>query len=363
MRGYGNGGSSYRGDSRYGGDYTYKGDGGYGGSCYGTSSGNSHNMNEQKMLLADKKKQALRYSYETLGNLLSTAENFAQLPNEKYSKFNITTSYDHQTLKSEFAWELHCFQRARNVFQKKFQCPYQFPNDIPQDTILKDINRYMKNTKNKQDIILFNCMINIIKGEKVNIDFEKLFEELDTNANNKINPIKLRGIIGPLNEILDQQLEEADKGNMDLNLSDDRNIKHRKNLKHISESNSQTIKIIIGFEGKLIQQNFEFGIQLNSDNIHTIKIDDPQFNSFSCLKPDLYTYTYNNNKGKIIVLKNTYNFYKCYIFENDLKKLNRDCFKTTQYYELEDKKYIFGTVTIGNEIFYGLTEEDNIDMK
>lgn len=362
MRSYGNGGSYNRGYSGYEGDYTYKRDGGYGGSWYGTSSGNSHNMNEQKMLLADKKKQALRYSYETLGNLLSTAENFAQLSNEKYSKFNITTSYDHQTLKSEFAWELHCFQKARNVFQKKFQCPYQFPNDIPQDTILKDINRYMKNTKNKQDIILFNCMINIIKGEKVNIDFEKLFEELDKNANNKIDPIKLRGIIGPLNEILDQQLEEADKGNMNLNLLDDRNINHRKNLKRISESNSQTIKIIIGFEGKLIQQNMGFEILVNS-NLLRIKIDNPQFNNFSYLKPDLYTYTYNNNKGKIIVLTLKDNFYKCYIFENDLKKYNSDCFTRKGYYELEDKKYIFGTVTIGNETVYGLTEEDNIDMK
>jgi len=231
---------------------------GYGGSA--------NYMNDQKMLLADKKKQALRYSYETLGNLLSTAENFGGFPNEKYSRYNITTSYDYQNLKSEFAWELHCFQRARNLFQQKFQCPYQFPTDISQETILKDIKKYMKKTKNPQDIILFNCMINIIKGDKVNIDFEKLFEELDKNANDKINPNKLKGIIGPLNEILDQQLEEADKGNMNLNLLDDRNINHRKNLKRISESNSQTIEIIIGFEGKLIGCDISKGMLIKAYN-------------------------------------------------------------------------------------------------
>ena len=357
-RGYGNGGYYYIGDFGCGREYRYNGNGGYGGFLYGNSSGNSQNMYDQRMLLADKKTQALRYSYETLGNLLSTAENFAGFPNEKYSKFNITSSYDHQTLKSEFAWELYCFQRARNVFQKKFNCPYQFPKDFPQETILKDINRYIKHTNNKQDIILFNCMINIINGNKVNIDFDKLFEELDKNPNNKIDPIKLKVIIGPLNEILDQQLEEADKGNMSLNLFDDRNINHRNNLKHISESNSHIIKILIGLEGKFTQeQNGNFKIQVQS-NTRTIKIDNPRFNSFKNLNYDLYTY--NNNSGKIIVLQN-----KCFIFENDVKKFNSDCFKNIQIYELEDKKYIFGSVTIGNNetIYYGLIEEDNSYMK
>jgi len=178
---------------------------GYGGgfmagskSGYGEIYGNSNNM---KMLQADKKMQALRYSYETLGNLLSTAENFAGLPNEKYTKYNITTNYDYENLKSEFAWELHCFQKARKIFQDKFQCPYQFPNDTSEDNIIKDINRYMRKAKNKQDIILFNCMINIIKGEKININFDKLFEELDKCANSKINPNKLKDLIGPLNRI------------------------------------------------------------------------------------------------------------------------------------------------------------------
>ena len=338
---------------------------GYGGSSYGISSGNSNNMNNQKMLLADKKKQALRYSYETLGNLLSTAENFAGLSNEKYSQYNITTSYDYQNLKSEFAWELHCFQKARNLFQQKFQCPYPFPTDISQETILKDIKQYMKKTKNPQDIILFNCMINIIKGDKVNIDFEKLFEELDKNANDKINPNKLKGIIGPLNEILDQQLDEADKGNMNLYLLDDRNLKNRKNLKDISESNSQTVQIQIGLEGKIFKQSGDFKYTIHVDSsMRTIKIDNPRFNSFTNdLNPDLYTF--DNNKGKIIILSQKEdNFIKCLIFADPPKNISNDCFKMLQYYELEDNNYVLGRVVFGGlESNYGLIEVDNSNMK
>ena len=331
-----------------------KGNFGYGGS--------SNYMNDQKMLLADKKKQALRYSYETLGNLLSTAENFGGFPNEKYSRYNITTSYDYQNLKSEFAWELHCFQRARNLFQQKFQCPYQFPTDISQETILKDIKKYMKKTKNPQDIILFNCMINIIKGDKVNIDFEKLFEELDKNANDKINPNKLKGIIGPLNEILDQQLDEADKGNMNLYLFDDKNLKQRKNLKDISERNSQTLQIQIGIEGKLYKQSGDFKYKIHvGSNVKTIKIDNPRFNSFTNdLNPDLYTF--DNNKGMIIIRpQKEDNFIKCFIFADLPKNISQDCFTMLESYELEGKNYNFGIITIGGlETNYGLIE---VDMK
>lgn len=338
---------------------------GYGGSSYGINSGNSNNMNNQKMLLADKKKQALRYSYETLGNLLSTAENFAGLSNEKYSQYNITTSYDYQNLKSEFAWELHCFQKARNLFQQKFQCPYPFPADTSQETILKDIKKYMKKTKNPQDIILFNCMINIIKGDKVNIDFEKLFEELDKNANDKINPNKLKGIIGPLNEILDQQLDEADKGNMNLYLLDDRNLKNRKNLKDISESNSQTLQIQIGLEGKIFKQSGDFKYTIHvGRSMRTIKIDNPRFNNFTNdLNPDLYTF--DNNKGKIIILSQKEdNFNKCLIFADPPKNISDDCFKMLQYYELEDNNYVLGKVEFGNfESNFGLIEVDNSNMK
>ena len=98
----------------------------------------------------NKKNQALKYSYETLNNLLSTAENFAGLQNEKYRDYNITTSYDYENLKSEFVWELHCFQLAVKQFEKKFKCSYEFPIDFHKENIKADIKRYKERiTKNE----------------------------------------------------------------------------------------------------------------------------------------------------------------------------------------------------------------------
>ena len=349
---YGYSGARY--GTGYGGGYMASSKSGY-GEIYGSS-------NNMKMLQADKKMQALRYSYETLGNLLSTAENFAGLPNEKYSKFNITTNYDYENLKSEFAWELHCFQKARKIFQDKFQCPYQFPNDTSEDNIIKDINRYMKKSKNKQDIILFNCMINIIRGEKININFDKLFEELDKCANSKINPNKLKDLIGPLNQILDKQLEEADKGNMDLNLIDDNHKYDRDNLKHISQRNSQTIRVKIAIEGDLKEDKNEFIFRsFKSTKEIKIKIDNPQFDLTKNLVPLLYTF--NKGEGEIYVSPKRGSHYKSYIFERNYKLLNKDCFQAKEYIEFDDKKtFIFGKVKIDNNKNYGLIEE-NKDFK
>lgn len=350
MRGYY--GYGYSG-SRYGSGYG----GGYGTEYgYGSEIGEIHgNSNYMKMLQVDKKMQALRYSYETLGNLLSTAENFAGLKNEKYSKFNITTNYDYENLKSEFAWELHCFQKSRKIFQDKFQCPYQFPKDTPEESIIKDINRYMKKAKNNQDIILFNCMINIIKGEKININFDKLFEELDKCADSKINPNKLKDLIGPLNQILDKQLEEADKGNMDLNLINDNHKHDRDNLKHISQRNSQMIKVIIGIEGNLIQDKNELIFQqFKTQNKIKIKIDNPHFNVVNNLTSLLYTF--NNGRGKIYVFPKSGNLCKCYIFDNNIKSLSEDCFQVKEELEFDGKIFYLGEVKIGNNKNFGLIE-------
>ena len=153
------------------------------------------------------------------------------------------------------------FKKLDKLFKKKFQCPYQFLNDISQEIILNDINRYKKKTQNEKDIIIFNCKINIIKGDKVNINFEELFEELDKNTNCKIDPNRLRPIIGHLNQILDLQLKEADKGSANLYLMGNKHLSNGENLTSASESNSQTLKIQIGTKGILMLKNKNFILQ------------------------------------------------------------------------------------------------------
>ncbi len=135
--------------------------------------------------MIDKQKQSLKYSYETLGNLLSAVENFAGLRGEQYHEYDISSSHNYNGLKGEFAWELECFKLAIDNYQKSYG-PYQFPPDCPKEKILKDIKRYMQKMDNTNDKNLYILMADIINGKKVNMDFQKLYQELDKNANNKI---------------------------------------------------------------------------------------------------------------------------------------------------------------------------------
>ena len=332
---------------------------GYNGGGYGTYgtygyAGSSSYYGETAQLQSNKRQQALRYSYETLGNLLSSAENFAGLPNEKYGKYNVTTSNKYEDMKSEFAWELHCFQLAIKKFQKKFQCPYEFPRDLPKEIIIKDIHRYIKRISNQKDKILYYSMINIINGEKININFDKLFEELDKNSNSKIDPSKLRKIIGPLNEILDQNLEEADEGNMKFELANDKN--KRDKLRGISSENLKIIRVKQGTEGILNQTNNIFSFTPNNSTAtRQVRIDEPIFDNFNSLYPDIYTV--NKNQGKIYIIKAIKeNSYKSIYFNNMDKEYNQELF--TKIECLKNNKYIYGNIKQGYEIIPVLLEEE-----
>ena len=120
-----------------------------------------------KQKTIDKQKQSLHYSYETLFHLLSAAENFAGLKNEQYGGYNISIATKYEDLKSEFIWELDCFQLAMKTYIKKYP-EYIFPNELPKDKILSDIKRYIDNikTKKQEDKVLYYAMINIIEGKK-----------------------------------------------------------------------------------------------------------------------------------------------------------------------------------------------------
>ena len=129
---------------------------------------------------------------------MPAAENFAGLANEKYGSYNYSKTTDYNGLKSEFAWELNCFNLAMETYQKKYG-PYQFPPDCPKEKILNDIQIYIQKMQNNKDKMLYYMMIDIINGKKVNTDFTDLYKDLDKNANNKFDPRKLNKIVGPLN--------------------------------------------------------------------------------------------------------------------------------------------------------------------
>ena len=171
----------------------------------------SYNQYQQNVILIDKQKQSLHYSYETLLHLLSAAENFAGLENEQYEAYNISTAKSYEDLKSEFVWELHCFQLALKIYNKKYG-KYIFHNELPKEKILADIKRYIKRV-NGNDKILYYIMMNLILEKKISIELDELFDKLDKNPNQSFEPNKLKNLIGPINHILDKIEENSENPN------------------------------------------------------------------------------------------------------------------------------------------------------
>jgi hypothetical protein len=269
--------------------------------------------------LIDKQKQALLYSYETLGNLLSSAENFAGLPSEQYEKFNISTAKNHNEMKSEFAWELNCFQMALKKYKKKYGS-YIFPENYSKEKIINDIKRYIERTPKDKDKVLYFAMIKIINGEKIDIDFDELFDELDNEPDSKLDPKKLTKIIGPLNSILEDIQINAENGNMAFN--EDKS-KHKETLKNIKESEPETIKVIVGKIGYLFKLNdskneYKF-IYEENDKEKILKIEE----EINYRKKKLYLGKYKKENIQIYLNKNETDYYLCSIFEKEVKEYKK----------------------------------------
>jgi len=149
---------------------------------------------------------------------------------------------------------------------------------------------------------------------------------------------------------------------MDLNLINDSHKFDRDNLKHNSQRNSQIIEVKIAIEGELKEDKNEFVfIPFKSTNQIKIKIDNPKFDRTKNIFPFLYTF--NKGEGEIYISPKKGSYYKSYIFESNIKLLNKDCFQTIEIIELDNKKtFIFGEVKIDNNRYYGLIEE-NKDFK
>ena len=286
----------------------------------------SFGLSSQKLI--NSQQQSLLYSYETLGNLLSSAENFAGLRNEQYSQYNISTASNYNELKSEFAWELHCFQLALRKYKQKYG-PYIFPENCPKEKIIFDCKRYINRTKNEKDKILFYSMINIINGDKVDIDFDKLFEELDNNfADKKFNPSKLSQLVGPLNYLLDQIEKDSGEGKKSFNDDDNKNEKIKEILKRESE-NENFVHVIYGIKGSLYpstNNSYKFMSESGLLNFDII-IDDVINLNFE----KLYVAKNHGKEIKVYIEKSSFGYYNCSIFVNEIKECPKSEIKILDY--------------------------------
>ena len=273
-----------------------------------------------QQLVIDKQKQALLYSYETLGNLLSSAENFAGFTNEQYEKYNISSANNHDELKSEFAWELNCFQMAIKKYKKKYG-EYVFPENYSKEKIINDIKKYIQNTPEEKDKILYYTMINIINDEKIDIDFDKLFEELDNNPESKFDPNQLTKIIGPINSILEDIQNNAEKGIISFN--EDKS-KQKEILKNIKDSEPEKILVILGKKGTL------FKIK-DSKNEYKFIDEETQKEKKLILEKEidhknrkLYSGKYKDNPISIYINNKKQDYYSCALFETNKKEYQKE---------------------------------------
>lgn len=276
-------------------------------------------FSEQKVV--DKQKQSLLFSYETLGNLLSSAENFAGLENEQYGKYNISTAQSHDELKSEFAWELNCFQLSIKKYKKKYG-EYIFPKNYSKEKIINDIKRYIKNINVEKDKVLYYSMINIINGEKSDIDFEQLFEELEDEPDKKFDPSKLSNLIGPINCILEDIEKNAEEGNMSFN--EEKGISNQKEkLKNIKMEKKipEKCNVIIGIKGKLYELEklkYKF-INKENKNEKLIEIK----SEIDYKKQKLYSGKNGKDNISFYLLKKKKEYYVCYLFEKEKKEIKK----------------------------------------
>jgi len=158
----------------------------------------------------DEQQKSIRDSYNILGNLLSSAENFAGMPNNQYGYYNISKAKSKEDLRQEFAWELHCFQLSLEKLLEKYNYnEYPYPAEAPKGKILEDIKMWKSRIKKSEDKLLFDAMKDIINGKKPQMDYDEIFDSLDSNK--KFNPKRLKEIIPPLNYTLDQIVDHANE--------------------------------------------------------------------------------------------------------------------------------------------------------
>ena len=295
----------------------------------------------QTLLMKDKQKQSLKYSYETLGNLLSSAENFVGLANENYKDYNYSTAESYNDLKCEFAWELECFKRAIDTFEKKYNVPYKFPPDCPKEKIEEDIKRYMQRCKSAEDKNMFILMHDIINGKKVNVDFTDLYDKLDNNANNKFEPKKMVNAVGPLNKILDMAENEADKGDMNLFNRDKAKEKSKEQLKKAFQSDaSSKMKVMIGEKGKIFIKK----------NLYIFENDFGKQKYFPVTTEFVEGYFHKIDSAIIFINKKFSGYAICTLFEaKNIKNLKEKDINIIKKFSISNMEYTYGFTFINDK--------------
>ena len=297
----------------------------------------------------DKQKQSLHYTYEILYHLLYIAENYAGIKNGQYKASNIFISTKYKDLKSEFAWELHCFQLAKKKYEKIYG-KYVFPNNLSKEKILFDINKYIQNLSNEKDKVLYYAMIIIIIGEKIDINFDELFKELDRTPNKILQPRELE--INYLNQTpyTTERNNKEEKNKYEI-----RKYKSS-SLGNVMKSSNKENNFLLGIIGKKgiltkVKEPNIFSIEFKNDcsfdkDYKLITFDNPILKGkklYKCKIKNKYTFDKN---GFIYFLSDNFNYRGsfCILFDEDPKNIPE------QYIKIIDEKNGYGAYKMNDYI-------------
>ena len=203
-------------------------------------------------------------------------------------------------------------------------------------------------------------MINIIMDEKINLNYDELFEELEKKPDKPFNPSMISRLIGPLNNILNKI---------------EKNVEDGKYKYEIKKNKSKSVEKLIKASQYNMNNNYLYGIigskinlQKISDNLFTYKyflynnyslnyktqnyvtLKDPIQNRQKLYKCfigieqnhiDGYLYFFNENTKSNIIF--------CVLFNShDIKKIKE------QEFNFIDEDNRFGQAYLGNERYYFL---------
>ena len=229
---------------------------------------------------------------------------------------------------------------------------------MQKEKIIFDIKRYINKipTEKEEDKFLYYAMINIIEGKKTDIDFDELFEKLEEEPEKKFDPKKLKNLIGPINNILND-IEENEEKEFEIKKLKSENVK--KLIEESHKNTKITIKAIKGERGKLLEKDKKTSFLFKNDRGKTIISFDAPLEKENKLFRCKEIKNINPLERKIYFFSEKYesNNYDCILFDEKPQDFEE------KYITREDIKNGIGILKQGSKQKYLLLLEDNNDFK
>ena len=166
----------------------------------------------QKQSVLNKQKLDQAYSFGVMGNLFSALEWYAYRiygekikPNDlrfnHYNNFNSGNKKDLDQLKNQIITQIEIFKFSYLIYKKDHK-KYNFPENLSEKDIIKEIEKWKNLIKNKSpdNLKYYDAIINIIQGNDISFVDEIKKEVIEKGEDpNKIDP---NFIMGPAAAIL-----------------------------------------------------------------------------------------------------------------------------------------------------------------